>query len=79
PALLVTLGRGGSLAAVEAISPYTRGLLRSDTIKEAAREAIDLIQERAGRGTPGGLSMADGRRGELSTPDDAGGLSVDDE
>jgi hypothetical protein len=51
------LGFYAGVEVVQGLMPLTSGLSRSATLKQAAREAIELIQKRSG-GERGGLSLA---------------------
>ncbi len=70
-AVLVALGRCGTLDHVAYLEPQTTGLFRSSRIKQLARDAIAAIRERAGiKDNPGALSLADKTPGGLSLPDE---------
>jgi hypothetical protein len=70
-AVLVAIGRCGTLDHVAYLEPQTTGLFRSSRIKQLARDAIAAIRERAGlKDNPGALSLADKTPGGLSLPDD---------
>lgn len=77
-AAIGSLGRVGAATAVEPLMPLTEGLLRPRIIKVSAREAIALIQQRAG-GEAGGLSMMGATdEGQLSFTHGVGGLSEEE-
>jgi HEAT repeat protein len=73
------LGVIGTLAAVEPLLKFTKGLFTNSFVKSSAREAVNDIQSRAGGAEAGGLSIAqqaaDGG-GELSVAQDEGDGSL---
>jgi hypothetical protein len=74
----------GSLQSVESLVPLTKGLVAGN-LKQAAQQAIEKIQARAGVGGERGqlsLAGAGDQRGALSPaegPTDGGELSLDGE
>ncbi len=67
-AACASLGRVGSIDAVEPLLDHAKGLFKNAALKSAARGAIDAIQSRAGG--------ADGGRLSVVEAEDAGALSV---
>jgi hypothetical protein len=69
-AALNALAKLGTVNEVGALEPYTRGILSSGRVKEAARSAIAAIQSRITGADAGQLSLADAAQagGELSVP-----------
>jgi len=79
-AAATALGHSAGLSGVEPLLPLTKGLFTSSALKEAARGAVEAIQQRSGGGDSGGLSVVDeqvqggqlspaegvGQRGQLS-------------
>lgn len=80
-AAIRSLGRLGSVAAVEPLLPLTTGLRTTGFIKEAARDAIRRIQARAGPVDSGRLSLVDEHEsaGGLSVASESGSLAMVDE
>jgi hypothetical protein len=75
-----TLGKIGTIGAVERLLPLTRGLLRSKVLREKAAQAIHSIQSRATGSDGGQLSLSDPARGELGfANNEAGAISLRDE
>ncbi len=72
-----SLGRVGSIAAVEPLLALTKGALFGGEAREAAREAVRRIQERLGDADAGRLSLAEpGGEGALSLAEPDGALSL---
>ena len=69
--------RGQRLAALRALSPYTKGLLLSSDLKAAAKAAQRAIEPRIKAGA-GSLSVVEGVGGGLSVAE-AGEVSLSDE
>jgi hypothetical protein len=72
------LARVGTIAAVEHLHAYTRGLSVESELRTSAREAIAAIQARLGDVEAGRLALADvsGDRGALSPSLGAGAVSL---
>jgi HEAT repeat protein len=77
-AAAAALGLVGSIDAVEPLLPFSRGLLESAELKEAARKAIRGIQERLGDADAGRLSLLgeSEQAGALSIAAPSGGISL---
>lgn len=73
-----SLGRLGTVAAVEPLLPLTTGLRTAGFLKEAARDAIRRIQARVGRVDAGRLTLVDEHEaaGGLSVASEGGELSI---
>ena len=70
-AAVLALGEVGTLAAVQPLLPYSRGLFRDGDLKRAARGAVTRIQARHGAADAGRLTIA-------ADPDSDGTLSLAD-
>ncbi len=74
--ILRAFGGGGTIASVERLMAHASGLLTSSVVKEAAQEAITLIQGRAKAGA-GALALSDsGTEGAVSMTADPGRVSL---
>lgn len=75
-----TLGRVGTIDAVEPLLASSKGMLRDPTLKQLAREAVKAIQARAEGGSGGQLSVvATESDGAVSVAEDAGALGIVEE
>jgi hypothetical protein len=72
-----SLGRVGSIAAVEPLLVLTKGALFGGAARDAARDAVRRIQERLGDADAGRLSLAEaGNEGAVSLAEPEGALSL---
>jgi hypothetical protein len=76
-----SLERIGTTDAVEPLREWSKGLLRSVRVKEAAASSIRAIQSRSAGAARGQLSIASvsDHRGEVSLPKSTGEVSVSEE